>query len=196
MNAQRSPRRGPVAIAGSALALVAIVAIAAAVLASRPVGGGAPAPTARPSAPIPSAPAKPSATPSASPSTVPGAPASVDLDSPSGHEVSILIHGETGDIEGAVSGKPRDGMSVGWHKSIVRNLDAKTIELTWVGLPGDEVADLDISKANSGYAFTIVQMNPYPYTDAMGEDRVLVLSFDGPASADDISVEILDRTID
>ena len=34
------------------------------------------------------------------------------------------------------------------------------------------------------------------YTDAMGEDRVLVLSFDGPVSADDISVEILDRTID
>lgn len=30
----------------------------------------------------------------------------------------------------------------------------------------------------------------------MGEDRVLILTFDAPVSAADVSVEILDRTVD
>ena len=42
----------------------------------------------------------------------------------------------------------------------------------------------------------LVQAGPYPQTDAMGEDRILILTFDGPVSADDVSVEILNRTVD
>jgi hypothetical protein len=41
-----------------------------------------------------------------------------------------------------------------------------------------------------------VRAGPYPYTDAMGEDRILVLTFDGPVSADDVSMQILDRKVD
>ena len=110
--------------------------------------------------------------------------------------MSILVHGDTAGIVGAVSGKPGDGMSVGWHKAIVKPLNEKTIEITWSGLPGDDVADLDIRKVDGGYAFTIVQNGPVPYSDAMGEDRVLVLTFDWPDSMGEISVDILDRTVD
>jgi hypothetical protein len=190
MNAQRSPRRGQAATAATVLALLAIVVASAAVLASRP-GGVAYPPT--PSVPIATPSVAPTKAPTPSPSARPG---SVDLDNATDHDVSILIHGDVDDIVGAVSGKPGDGMSVGWHKAIVRNVDANTIALTWVGLPGDDVADLDISKVDRAFAFTIVQAGPVPYSDAMGEDRVLVLSFDGPVSVDDISVEILDRTVD
>jgi hypothetical protein len=35
-----------------------------------------------------------------------------------------------------------------------------------------------------------------PYSDAMGEDRVLVLTFDAPVAAKDVSIEVLDRTVD
>lgn len=196
MNTVPSPRRGQAAIAATALALIAIVGISAAVLATRPAGGPVHVPTDRPGA----TPAAPVATPtptSEAPSPDPSArPGSVDLDNATGHRVSILIHGETDDLVGAASGKPGDGMSVGWHKAIVENVDENTIALTWVGLPRNDIADLDISRVNGGYAFTIVQAGPMPYSDAMGEDRVLVLTFDAPVSAGDISVEILDRTVD
>jgi hypothetical protein len=62
--------------------------------------------------------------------------------------------------------------------------------------PGDDVADLGVSGAAGAYVLTVVQPGPYPYTDAMGEDRVLILTFDAPVSADDVAVEILDRTVD
>ena len=196
MNAPRSTRRNQARIAG--LALVAIVGIAVAVSAVRIGGATAAAPTNRPSvapsfSPVPIPTVAPSKAPSATPRPVPG---SVDLDNASDHDVSILIHDQSGDLVDAVSGTPGDGMSVGWHKAIVENVDATSIRVTWVGLPGDDVADLGISGGAGVYALTVVQPGPYPYTDAMGEDRILILTFDAPVSAGDVSVEILDRTVD
>jgi hypothetical protein len=195
MNAPRSTRRGPGPVA--ALALVAVVGItAAAASALRSGGATAAAPSDRPSAAPTSSPT-PSVVPTKAPSaTPPSAPGSVILWNASGHDLSILVHDQTGDLVGAVSGKPGDGMSVGWHKAIVENVDAQTIRVTWVGLPGDDVADLGISGGGGTYTLTVVQPGPYPYTDAMGEDRILILTFDAPVSADDVFVEILDRTID
>jgi len=190
----RSTRRDKASIAG--LALLAIVGIAAAVALLRINSVTAAPPIASPTV----APAKtptPTVAPSKAPSpTPPSVPASVDLDNASGHDVSILIHDQVGDLVDAESGTPGDGMSVRWHDSIVENVDATSIRVTWVGLPGDDVSDLGISGAAGAYLVTVVQPGPYPYTDAMGEDRVLILTFDAPVSADDVSVEILDRTVD
>jgi hypothetical protein len=195
MNAPRSTRRGQGPVA--ALALVAVVGItAAAASALRSGGATAAAPSDRPSAAPTSSPT-PSVVPTKAPSaTPPSAPGSVILWNASGHDVSILVHDQTGDLVGAVSGKPGDGMSVGWHKAVVENVDAQTIRVTWVGLPGDDVADLGISGGPGTYTLTVVQPGPYPYTDAMGEDRILIVTFDAPVSAADVFVEILDRTID
>ena len=123
-------------------------------------------------------------------------PASVDLENATGHDVSVLIHDQTGDVVDAVSGTPGDGMSVRWHSAIVKNVDATSIRVTWVGLPGDDVSDLGISGAAGAYVLTVVQPGPVPQSDAMGEDRILILTFDAPVSADDVSVEVLDRTVD
>lgn len=193
MNAPRSTRRGQASIAG--LALVTIVGVAAAVSLLRINSVTAAPPIASPSA-APASPA-PTAIPSKAPSPTPrSAPSSVDLENASGHDVSILIHDQVGDLVDAESGAPGDGMSVRWHDSIVENVDATTIRVTWVGLPGDDTIDLGISGAAGGYVITVVQPGPYPYTDALGEDRVLILTFDAPVSADDVAVEILDRTVD
>jgi hypothetical protein len=68
--------------------------------------------------------------------------------------------------------------------------------VTWVGLPGDDVVDLGINGAAGAYVLTLVQAGPVANSDAMGEDRVLILTFDAPVSAADVSVDILDRTVD
>ncbi len=187
MNAPRSTRRSQASTVG--LALVALVVVAASVALLRINDVTAAPPVASPSV----APAK---TPTPTPTPTPSVPGSVDLDNASGHDVSILIHDQVGVLVDAESGKPGDGMSVRWHDSIVENVDAASIRVTWVGLPGDDVADLGISGEAGAYVLTIVQPGPYANTDAMGEDRVLILTFDAPVSADDVSVEILDRTVD
>ena len=142
----------------------------------------------------------PSAAPSARPSVAPSAPISGDtkviLENATNHDVSIQIHDETGDVVKAASGKPGDGMSIRWHKAIVKNVDARTISVTWAGLPQDELADLGVNSAGDKYELVLVQAGPYPQTDAMGEDRILILTFEAPVSADDVSVEILNRTVD
>ena len=198
MNAPRSTRRSKASTAG--LALVALVVVAASVALLRINSVAAAPPVASPSVapaktPTPAPTVSPSKAPSPTPS-VPSLPGSVDLENASGHDVSILIHDQVGVLVDAESGKPGDGMSVRWHDSIVENVDATSIRVTWVGLPGDAVADLGISGEAGAFVLTIVQPGPYANTDAMGEDRVLILTFDAPVSAGDVSVEILDRTVD
>ena len=181
------------------LGAFAIVLIVAAVLGARPsVAGPGPSPSAPPSAP-----ANPSSAPSANPSAKPSAPANpsaspvaIKLQSATNHDVSLKIQDPDAIVTDARSGKPGDGMSVRWHDSSVVNLDDDTIEVIFVGLPGDETVDLVVSAVDGGLHLTLVQAGPMPQSDAMGEDRVLVLSFARPIAAHDVTVEILDRTVD
>ena len=178
------------------LGAVAIVAFVAAVVVSRPAGVAGPVatPTAQPSA-------LPSAAPSVAPSVVPSAAPNdgsltVDLATESGHGVTLKIHDETGKVAKAVSGTPGDGMSIRWHDADVQNVDARTIAIKFAGFPRDEIVDLGIDAKNGQYLLTFVQAAPYPHTDAMGEDRIVVLTFEAPVSANDVVVSILDRTSD
>ena len=189
MNAPRSTRRSQASTIGLALVSMVVVAASVALLRINTV-------TAAPPVASPSVAPSPTPTPRPTPTPPPSVPGSVDLDNASGHDVSILIHDQVGVLVGAESGKPGDGMSVRWHDSIVEKVDVESIRVTWVGLPGDDVADLGISGEAGAYVLTIVQPGPYANTDAMGEDRVLILTFDAPVSADDVAVEILDRTVD
>jgi hypothetical protein len=169
------------------LGIITVVAVVAAAVASRP--------------PSPTVPASPSTPPSAAPTSAPspapsGGPLSVDLDNATGHDVSIKIHDESGHVVRTVSGKPADGMSVRWHEAGVKNVGARSIAITWAGLPGDDLVDLGIRFDNGTYSMTLVQAGPVPNSDAMGEDRSLVLTFDAPVGAKDVSIEVLDRTVD
>jgi hypothetical protein len=183
------------------LAAVIAIAIAAAVVfgSNAPAGAGS---SDRPSTPPlvvrPSvAPtAKPSATPAAPVATPATRPTTIALRNTSGHAVKLQIHDETGTLSSARSGRPGDGMSVRWHDANVKNAGSRTILVTWVGLPGDDVSDLNIAVRGGKLVLTFVQPGPLPYTDAMGEDRILSLTFDDAVSADDVVVKILDRTVD
>jgi hypothetical protein len=194
-----------------ALGVAAVIGIAAAVVfgSNAPGGAGAsdrpstPPLVVRPSVAPPSvAPtATPSATPTAAPSAPPVAtpatgPTIVDLRNASGHAVKLQIHDETGTLGSAVSGTPGDGMSVRWHDAIVKNVGTRTILVTWAGLPGDDVSDLNIAVHGGKLVLTFVQPGPLPYTDAMGEDRSLSLTFDDAVTADDVVIKVLDRTVD
>jgi hypothetical protein len=164
------------------LGIVAVVGLVAAVLVSRPGPSSVAAPTARPSA-------APTAVPTVAPSAAPSAgPLSVNLKSTSGHDVSVVIDDKSGTLVDALSGTPGDGMSVRWNKALVKNTDERTIIVTWAGLPLDGTANLSIAAEAGQYKLHLVQPAPYANTDAMGEDRILVLTFDTAVSADDVSV--------
>jgi hypothetical protein len=200
MNPSRSNRRGQVVpVLAVALGLAVVIGVAVVSGSHAPAGEGA---SDRPSIPPSSAStATPRVTPTVAPSAPPVAtpaagPTSVDLRNASGHAVKLQIHDETGTLGSAASGTPGDGMSVRWHDAIVENAGSNTIVVTWAGLPGDDVSDLNIALRGDTLVLTFVQPGPYPYTDAMGEDRILSLTFGDAVAADAVEVRILDRTAD
>lgn len=211
MNAHHPSRGQTVPQLAVALAAIAVVGVAFAVLVSRPsapAGGGAgpsaPIATPRPSAPEnptspgPSAPAKPSTAPVPSPSSDPSeAPGSViELESASGHSVKADVIDQVGSLVKAESGHPGDGMSVRWHDSIVRQAGPNAVQITWVAFARDEHIALGVHELDGPLTVVIVQAGPYANTDALGEDRVVTLTFDRPVDAADLVVQVLDQTID
>ena len=197
MNPSHPARRGQVQpVLAVALGAIAVVGIVAVVLVSRPSAPAGPTASDRPSASPSSAPSPtpvPAATPSSGPSAGIG---SVDLRNATGHRVTLQVHDQTGALAGVVSGTPGDGMSAQWHKALVENVDDDTIRVTWAGLPQDDTLDLGVAIVDGAYQVTIVQAGPVPDSDAMGEDRVIALTFDGPVRAGDVVVQVLDRTLD
>lgn len=194
-------------------AAVLVAAVSAIALASRPTQAGpvtgdrpsaspTAASTAKPSATATARPtAKPTAKPTARPTAVPATPApsgppTIELANASGHNVVAQIIDQLGSVESVVSGTPGDGMSVRWHDAILENVDARTLRLTWVALPQDDQLGIGFAIADGHEQITIVQAGPPPNSDALGEDRVVLVTFDHAVDADDFVVEVLDETID
>ena len=201
MNASHSSRGQTVPSVAVALGAIAVVGVAFAVLVSRPAAPSTPgaspsAPavvaTPKPSAsatPVPSAPAEPS------PSHAPSVPASIDLESTSGHHVRLSIEDPFGRLVGVESGHPGDGMSVRWHDSLVEQVDSNVIRVTWVAFPDDVSPGLGVLDLDGGLSVAIVQRGPVPDSDALGEDRVVVLSFDRAVDAGAIDVKVIDDMV-
>jgi hypothetical protein len=170
------------------LALIAVVAVVASGALGR--AGNLPQPTPSPS-PSGSPTSTPAPTPTAEPSAEPSdEPADgvfdVDLDTVDDHDVSVVVDDATGSIVKVSSGSPVDGMSVRWSDMKIENVDATTLRLTWVGLPLDEQINLFVADVDGKLSLRFVQAAPPPYSDAMGYDRILVVTFDGPVSADHV----------
>lgn len=173
------------------LALVAVVAVVASGALGR-AGSQGPTPSASPSGtPTPTPEATPTPTPTPVPSPVPSdEPADglhrLDLTTVDGNDVAIVIDDQTGTIVKVSSGNPGDGMSVRWLDMKIENVDDRTLRLTWVGLPVDDEVELFVSRTGGKLDLRFVQPAPYPNTDAMGSDRVLMVEFDGPVSAGEV----------
>jgi hypothetical protein len=137
----------------------------------------------------------PSEAPTTPPSDAPSDPPAdgktiVDLENLTGHDVSVEIDDQTGSIVKAESGTPGDGMSVRWFDVKVENIDADTLRIVWVGLPGDEVAKLGVSYVDGKLRLRFVQGGPPPNSDATGYDRVLELTFDEPIRSEDVLTSV------
>lgn len=175
MNRSRLPSLA-VTIAG-----LAVVAVAA-------IGYGAAAAGDPGSSPAPSAPASPAPVqPTPPPSQDPESPIVVDLETADGHDVSVEIVDELGRIVGAETGHPGDGMSVEPSTLQVENVDEDTLRLTWVDFALDREVKLHLIQGQEELFLVLIQPEAPDATDAMGFDRVLLVDFDGPISADEIS---------
>jgi len=171
--------------------LAAVVALAA----NAAFGRGTP-PTPEPSKPPVAAPStppseEPSEQPSAQPSEPPAdGPTKIALENLTGHDVWVELDDQTGGLVDAQSGTPGDGMSVRWFDVKVENIDADTLRVVWVGLPRDEVVSLGVSTVDRKLRLRLVQDGPPAYSDAMGFDRMLELSFDQPVRAEDVLTSV------
>ena len=83
-------------------------------------------------------------------------------------------------------------MSVEPYTLEVENLDATTLQLTWVDFPIDNALALYIDESDGGIRLVLVQPEPTGPTDAMGFDRELILSFSEPVSADEVEAFLQD----
>lgn len=145
-------------------------------------------PTVEPSAP-PTTP--PTPVPSDDPSSPPMDVIVVDLDTADQHDVSVVIDDETASVVGATSGQAKDGMSVRWNTIRIDAVDADTLKLTWAGWLQDEIIDVVVAKGGVGYFVTFTQKMPYPNTDAMGADRVLIIDFASAVDPSDVEADFV-----
>lgn len=205
MNDSSAPPAGTGARGRTTIAL-AIAVLGAAVLAVVAIGdlggrdgqaGVNPSASIPPSNAVatPTATQPPSDTPSAStgPSLQPSSnggndaiPIRIDLVTATRAHVYIDIVDRAGILTGAKSGVPGDGQSVEGQRLVVENLDATTLQLTWVDFPIDNGLALFIDRTETGYRFLLVQPGPTGGTDSIGFDRQLVLTFRQPISAADV----------
>jgi hypothetical protein len=179
-----TPIRGrALPVAALLIALVAVVAVVASGALGRAADPG-PSPSVPPSAtPTP----KPTTSPTPDPSPTHDGIFNLDLDTVDDHDVKIVVDDRTGTVVDATSGNPGDGMSVRWFDMKVENVDADTLRLTWVGLPRDETVRLFVIEEHGKVKLAFVQAAPPNNSDAMGYDRILVLKFDAPVRAEDVT---------
>ena len=79
-------------------------------------------------------------------------------------------------------------MSVRWFDSIVKNVGDDTIQITWVALPQDDEVHVTVDSVDGRIVVSIDQKAPPANSDALGNDRVMEITFDGPVSAKDVTV--------
>lgn len=172
----------------------------ATILAACSTGAGAPAPSPSdppatpmpaPTSPAPASPAPATPVPATpAPTEEPAADLRVDLQSTSGQDVYVDIVDRSGTIERAVTGRPAEGVSVGSGTLQVENLDARTVRLMWSDFPIDNQLRLFVDPIGGGYRFLMIQPAPTGPADAMGEDRILELTFDREISAAEVEAFI------
>ena len=133
----------------------------------------------------------PTPAPNDEPSSPPTDVFVVDLDTADQHDVSVVIDDETATVVGAASGQAGDGMSVRWNTIRIDAIDADTLKLTWAGWLQDEIIDVVVAKGGVGYFVTFTQKMPYPNTDAMGADRVLIIDFASAVDPSDVEADFV-----
>jgi hypothetical protein len=187
------PKRPAIVILTSGLVVIASIAALIA-FGGRGVGAvAAPLPTDRPS-PAPVLTPAPSMAPSEVPADggTDAMPIRVDIANIGGDDVYVDIVDETGTLIGASSGPAGSGASVDTYALRVENVDTTTLRLTWVDYPIDNVLALYVFPNDGVLHLALIQPEPSGPTDSIVHDRVLLLEFSQPISADDVEATLQD----
>ena len=181
------------------LALVAVVAFAACTSASAGAPASQPpapsAPVATPVAtptpvasPVPVPSIKPTPVPSVKPTPAPSdGPIRVDLETATGHDVSIEMLDDGDHVVSARSGRPGDGASVPFGTLEAKNLDARTVQFTWSDTPGDAELGLYVSENTK---VVLVIRPEREEGDSVAFDRVLIVEFDRAVDAASLTLGV------
>jgi hypothetical protein len=166
--------------------VIGALAMAAFLAACSAGTGAAPAsPVPPPASPVPppASPIPAPVSPEPAPTGVPAPNLHVDLESTSGQDVTIDILDRSGALVEATSGRPGEGVSFPSDAVVIDNIDSRTLRLGWSDFPIDNELRLFVDPVGGGYRFLLVQPAPTGPADAMGEDRILELTFDRDISA-------------
>src|SRR4029079_15924431 len=117
-----------------------------------------PAPTAKPAEPTPAPTAKPTPKPTHTNSPTAPAPIKVNLETVDGHDVRVDIVDLTGIVVSATSRSTAAGASA--DGLVLENGDARTLRLTWVDFPIDNVHQLNIEWFDGHLKLVLVQPEP------------------------------------
>lgn len=74
-------------------------------------------------------------------------------------------------------------MTLRWGEASVERVGPTTVRITWSGLARDEQVAATLTGSGGEYRLTLAQQMPAPNTDSLGQDRVLVLTFERPIAA-------------
>ena len=88
---------------------------------------------------------------------------------------------------------PTCPIRVRWFHVKVENVDADTLRVVWVGLPRDEIVGLAITEKAGAIHLAFTQDAPPANSDALGFDRILELSFEGPVRSEDVVTSVGER---
>ena len=143
-------------------------------------------------------PSQPPSTPPR-PTTAPSAPTRPTLDFESGVRIplrtatgetlGVYVKDSTGSVVNAVSGVPREDVSVGPRRVVVTQIDARTIGLTWADTAINEDVFLSVSRAGGTFRIEVIRRHLSPDIE-IAHERVLVLTFDSGVNAAGIAAKI------
>jgi hypothetical protein len=126
----------------------------------------------------------PSTTPTASPTASEPGPVHVNLKVAAGEPASVDVFYDG--VLQALSGQPGDGVSVADDEIMVANDGPNTLVLTWSGMPCETTYRLEVSPDGRDYRLE----RPTCSGDTVAFDRVLILTFDDPVPASQVSTKV------
>ena len=166
-----------------------VVAIAAVALVVSGVLGRA-QPTAPPTASKPPS-ASPTAKPTPSPKPSPdfAAGVRVPLRTATGETKAVYIGDSTGMLVDAVSGRPREDVSVGPRRVVVEQVDSRTLRVIWADTAINEDVSLALSRAGGTLKITMIRRHMSPDIE-IAHERVVLLTFESGVNAAGVEATI------
>jgi hypothetical protein len=173
---------------GLSAAAVALVAVITLPFLSRNWGFGVGSPT--PATPTPSAPiTTPAPTPIVpQPTVAPPVVVPFPTFAPGWTAMDVVLDDPDGAVTASSAAKHDGVMSIRWFESDVEQLKANSFRITYAAYPEEANVEVKVTYVSGGLHVEITQKSPPLNSDALGEDRVLMLELTKDLAAADVEV--------